>query len=61
MFLQEYERAIIFRLGRTTKGGKAVGPGIFFIVPCMDNVSQIDQFLSFFLNHLMSQYSDHCM
>ena len=27
----------------------------------MDNVSQIDQFLSFFLNHLMSQYSDHCM
>jgi erythrocyte band 7 integral membrane protein len=36
--VQEYERAVIFRLGRLKKGG-AVGPGLFFIVPCMDNIS----------------------
>ena len=35
--VQEYERAVIFRLGRIKKGG-AVGPGLFFIVPCMDQV-----------------------
>jgi len=33
--VQEYERAVIFRLGRVKKGG-AVGPGLFFIIPCMD-------------------------
>ena len=36
---QEYQRAIIFRLGRTIKNGKPLGPGIFFIIPCMDHVS----------------------
>ena len=35
--VQEYERAIIFRLGRVKRGGP-VGPGLFFIVPCMDQV-----------------------
>merc|ERR1719209_527891 len=39
--VQEYERAIIFRLGRVKRGG-AVGPGLFFIVPCMDNISVCD-------------------
>lgn len=39
--LQEYERAVIFRLGRIKKGG-AVGPGLFFIVPCMDNIAVCD-------------------
>jgi len=39
--VQEYERAVIFRLGRLKKGG-AVGPGLFFIVPCMDNISVCD-------------------
>ena len=33
--VQEYERAVIFRLGRL-KGG-AAGPGLFFILPCIDN------------------------
>lgn len=33
--VKEYERAVIFRLGRLRKGG-AKGPGIFFIVPCID-------------------------
>ena len=44
---QEYERAVIFRLGRIKRGG-AVGPGLFFIFPCMDQV--IDLFLDFLIN-----------
>ena len=32
---QEYERAVIFRLGRLLTGG-ARGPGVFFIIPCVD-------------------------
>jgi hypothetical protein len=36
--IQEYERAVIFRLGRIKKNG-TVGPGLFFIVPCVDTVS----------------------
>jgi len=39
--VQEYERAVIFRLGRAKKGG-AQGPGLFFIIPCMDNISVVD-------------------
>ena len=39
--MQEYERAVIFRLGRLLKGG-AKGPGIFFIVPCIDTYSKVD-------------------
>lgn len=39
--VQEYERAVIFRLGRVKRGG-AVGPGLFFIVPCMDQISVCD-------------------
>lgn len=37
----EYERAIIFRLGRLKKGG-AVGPGLFFIIPCIDEIKVVD-------------------
>ncbi|CAG2179196.1 unnamed protein product, partial [Oppiella nova] len=37
--VKEYERAIIFRLGRL---GGAKGPGLFFIIPCMDNYRCID-------------------
>ena len=33
--VQEYERAVIFRLGRLRSGG-AKGPGLFFILPCID-------------------------
>jgi erythrocyte band 7 integral membrane protein len=39
--VQEYERAVIFRLGRIKRGG-AVGPGLFFIIPCMDNIAVCD-------------------
>lgn len=39
--VQEYERAVIFRLGRIVGGGGA-GPGLFFIYPCMDTVTTVD-------------------
>lgn len=39
--VQEYERAVIFRLGRVKKGG-AVGPGLFFILPCIDQCVTVD-------------------
>ena len=39
--VQEYERAVIFRLGRLVKGG-AKGPGIFFIIPCIDTYRKVD-------------------
>jgi len=39
--VQEYERAVIFRLGRLLAGG-ARGPGIFFILPCLDNYLKVD-------------------
>ena len=39
--VQEYERAVIFRLGRLLSGG-ARGPGVFFIIPCVDIVEIVD-------------------
>eukprot|EP00090_Calanus_glacialis_P024965 TRINITY_DN3877_c0_g1_i1.p1 TRINITY_DN3877_c0_g1~~TRINITY_DN3877_c0_g1_i1.p1 ORF type:complete len:307 (+),score=65.29 TRINITY_DN3877_c0_g1_i1:30-923(+) len=39
--VQEYERAVIFRLGRLRSGG-AKGPGLFFVVPCIDNYRCVD-------------------
>uniref|UniRef100_A0A915L8Z9 Band 7 domain-containing protein n=1 Tax=Romanomermis culicivorax TaxID=13658 RepID=A0A915L8Z9_ROMCU len=39
--VQEYERAVIFRLGRLLLGG-AKGPGIFFIIPCTDTYRKVD-------------------
>ena len=39
--VQEYERAVIFRLGRLRRGG-ARGPGIFFILPCIDAYRCVD-------------------
>ena len=33
--VQEFERAVIFRLGRLLTGG-ARGPGVFFIIPFVD-------------------------
>ena len=38
--VQEYERAVIFRLGRLRHGG-AKGPGIFFILPCIDHYKKV--------------------
>merc|ERR1712233_97585 len=39
--IQEYERAVIFRLGRIN-GKKAVGPGMFFVIPCTDSFLKVD-------------------
>ncbi|XP_064616329.1 band 7 protein AGAP004871-like [Liolophura sinensis] len=39
--VQEYERAVIFRLGRLLPGG-AKGPGIFFVLPCIESYSKVD-------------------
>ncbi len=38
--VQEYERAVIFRLGRVLPGAR--GPGMFFIIPCMDSLVKKD-------------------
>ncbi|XP_018412950.1 PREDICTED: erythrocyte band 7 integral membrane protein-like [Nanorana parkeri] len=38
--VQEYERAVIFRLGRVRSGAK--GPGIFWIMPCTDDFCRLD-------------------
>ncbi|XP_071797333.1 band 7 protein AGAP004871-like [Asterias amurensis] len=37
----EYERAIIFRVGRLLPGGPK-GPGLFFIIPCIDDINVVD-------------------
>merc|ERR1711971_123426 len=39
--VQEYERAVIFRLGRLLAGG-ARGPGVFFVIPCVDIYEKVD-------------------
>ena len=39
--VQEYERAVIFRLGRLLTG-EARGPGVFFVIPCLDAYQKID-------------------
>lgn len=38
--VNEYERVIIFRLGRIESGVK--GPGLFFIIPCLDKCYKLD-------------------
>ncbi|XP_069120742.1 stomatin-1-like isoform X1 [Argopecten irradians] len=39
--VQEFERAVIFRLGRLLSGG-AKGPGIFFVLPCIESYTKVD-------------------
>jgi len=39
--VQEYERAVILRLGRILPGG-AKGPGLFCILPCVDTIITVD-------------------
>ncbi|XP_034969542.1 stomatin [Zootoca vivipara] len=39
--VMEYQRAVIFRLGHIRKGGPK-GPGIYFILPCIDEVVTVD-------------------
>ena len=38
--VREYERAVLFRLGRLKKK-ETVGPGLFFILPCLDEVCNL--------------------
>ena len=38
--VQEYERAVVFRLGRLRSGG-AKGPGLFFVMPCFPDSCNI--------------------
>ncbi len=38
--VQEYERGVIFRLGRVVAGAK--GPGLFFIVPFIDRMVKVN-------------------
>jgi len=37
----EYERAVLFRLGRLQNGG-AKGPGLFCVIPCTDEFKLVD-------------------
>ncbi|CAH2311416.1 podocin [Pelobates cultripes] len=39
--VREYERAVIFRLGRLLPG-RAKGPGLFFYLPCLDKCHKLD-------------------
>ncbi|XP_038067505.1 stomatin-like [Patiria miniata] len=39
--IAEYERAILFRVGRLMPGGPK-GPGLFFIIPCIDDILVVD-------------------
>ncbi|XP_066481610.1 podocin [Tiliqua scincoides] len=39
--VREYERAIVFRLGRILQG-RPKGPGLFFFLPCLDTYQKID-------------------
>lgn len=38
--VKEFERAVIFRMGRIRAGAR--GPGVFFVLPCMDDYFKID-------------------
>ncbi|HEY6752716.1 MAG TPA: SPFH domain-containing protein [Rubrobacteraceae bacterium] len=38
--VQEYERGVIFRLGRVQ--GRAKGPGLFLLIPILDRMIKID-------------------
>ncbi|XP_033212766.1 band 7 protein AGAP004871-like isoform X2 [Belonocnema kinseyi] len=38
--VQEYERAVVFRMGRLKDGAR--GPGSFFLLPCVDNCIIVD-------------------
>lgn len=38
--VKEYERAVMFRLGKLMHGG-ARGPGLFFILPCVDSYRKV--------------------
>ncbi|CAB3400903.1 unnamed protein product [Caenorhabditis bovis] len=39
--VKEYQRAVIFRLGRLIRGGTK-GPGLFIVLPCIDTMKIVD-------------------
>lgn len=39
--IKEYERAVLFRLGRLIPGG-CRGPGLIFVMPCVDIMRKVD-------------------
>lgn len=39
--LREYERAVVFRLGRLTGGNGVKGPGIIFLIPIVDKMVRV--------------------
>ncbi|XP_078721336.1 stomatin-like [Lampetra fluviatilis] len=39
--VREYERAVVFRLGKLLPGG-AIGPGLFLVMPCIDTFVKVD-------------------
>ncbi len=39
--LREYERAVVFRLGRLTGGNGVKGPGIIFLIPVVDKMVRV--------------------
>nr|MDO8075635.1 SPFH domain-containing protein [Candidatus Freyarchaeota archaeon] len=43
---REYERAVIFRLGRALPGAK--GPGLIYVIPIIDRVTKVDLRENFF-------------
>ena len=57
--MKEYERAVIFRLGRILSGG-AKGPGLFFILPCIDNIQNVDlRTITFDVNRLLINWDNY--
>ena len=40
--VQEYERVVIFRLGRLVSGSGGKGPGLYFNLPCISEVVKVD-------------------
>ncbi|VDM19192.1 unnamed protein product [Hydatigera taeniaeformis] len=39
----EYERAVVLRMGRLLPGGQGTrGPGLFFVLPCIDSVRTVE-------------------
>jgi erythrocyte band 7 integral membrane protein len=57
--VKEYERAVIFRLGRILSGG-AKGPGLFFILPCIDNIQNVDlRTITFDVNRLIINWDNY--
>ncbi|KAI3381991.1 hypothetical protein SNEBB_008062 [Seison nebaliae] len=40
--IQDFERAVIYRLGKCKTNEKVKGPGLIFILPCIDSLTRVD-------------------